>query len=114
MAPFVKLFKAIYETSEIPEQWLIAKIIPIYKKGESSNISNNKQIANLYHFFLTYFFNLTYTTLVTAFHNPDKLTNDLLVFNLIDIKQIISPDRFDPERDHIICPTIMKGRDMKD
>ena len=46
--------------------------------------------------------------------NPDKLTNDLLVFNLIDNKQIISPDRFDPERDHIICPTILKGRDMKD
>ena len=31
------------------------------------------------------------TTFVTAFNNSYKLTNDLLIFKLIDSKQIISP-----------------------
>ena len=35
-----KLFNANYETAEIPEQWLLAKVVPIFKKGDSKNIEN--------------------------------------------------------------------------
>ena len=31
----------------IPEQWLIAKIIPIHKKGSKNNIEKNRPVACL-------------------------------------------------------------------
>ena len=41
------LFQKIYQTKQIPEQWLISKIIPIHKKGPTKNIENYRPIANL-------------------------------------------------------------------
>ena len=37
----------IYNTCKIPEQWKVAKIIPIFKKGCSTQIENYRPIANL-------------------------------------------------------------------
>ena len=45
--PLAVLFKNIYETKEIPSQWLVSKVIPIHKKGNVSNIENYRPISNL-------------------------------------------------------------------
>ena len=45
--PLAKLFKLIYETKEVPDQWKIAKIIPTHKKGAKDNIENYRPISNL-------------------------------------------------------------------
>ena len=45
--PLSKLFNKIYINKEIPEQWLIAKIIPLHKKGAHNNIQNYRPISNL-------------------------------------------------------------------
>ena len=34
------LFNNIYNTKCIPEQWKVAKIIPIFKKGSKNQIEN--------------------------------------------------------------------------
>ena len=47
LKPLAILFKLIYRTKEIPEQWLISKITPLHKKGPSKNIENYRPIANL-------------------------------------------------------------------
>ena len=48
LPPLVKLFELIYEFKKIPDQWLIAKTIPIFKnKGEKNKIENYRPIANL-------------------------------------------------------------------
>ena len=39
--PFSKLFNLIYTTKQIPEQWLISKIIPVHKKGDKNNYNVN-------------------------------------------------------------------------
>ena len=41
------LFSEIYRTCKIPDQWKIAKIIPIFKKGSKVMIENYRPIANL-------------------------------------------------------------------
>ena len=41
------LFSKIYEQKTIPAQWLTAKIIPIHKKGNLSDIKNYRPISNL-------------------------------------------------------------------
>ena len=46
-APLSALFKKIYETKEIPQQWLLSKITPILKKGNPANIENYRPISNL-------------------------------------------------------------------
>ena len=33
LAPLSKLFKTVYDSKSIPEQWLFSKIIPVHKKG---------------------------------------------------------------------------------
>ena len=38
--PIHRLFSLIYEQKKIPEQWLISKIIPIFKKGSKNNVEN--------------------------------------------------------------------------
>ena len=43
--PFTQLYDAIYKTGEIPEQWLMAKVTPIHKKGDSKNIENYRPVA---------------------------------------------------------------------
>ena len=45
--PFTWLFNLIYTTKQIPEQWLLAKIIPVFKKGDRNNVANYRPIANL-------------------------------------------------------------------
>ena len=45
--PLSKLFKLIYETKQVPEQWKIAKIIPTHKKGTKDNVENYRPISNL-------------------------------------------------------------------
>ena len=47
LKPLALLFEKIYQTKQIPEQWLISKIIPIHKKGPTKNIENYRPIANL-------------------------------------------------------------------
>ena len=41
------LFKKIYEQKSIPEQWKVAKVIPIHKKGSKTMIENYRPISNL-------------------------------------------------------------------
>ncbi len=46
--PLVRLFELIFDHSTVPDQWLIARTIPVYKnKGDRSDISNYRPIANL-------------------------------------------------------------------
>ena len=45
--PLAVLFDKIYHTKSLPQQWLIAKIIPIHKKGSHSDIENYRPISNL-------------------------------------------------------------------
>ncbi len=46
--PLSGLFKHIYRTGKVQDQWLIAKTIPVYKnKGQTSDINNYRPIANL-------------------------------------------------------------------
>ena len=41
------LFNQIYEMKVIPEQWKMAKITPVHKKGLKNNVSNYRPVANL-------------------------------------------------------------------
>ena len=34
--PMVSLFNSLHSTKKIPEQWKVAKIIPIFKKGSKT------------------------------------------------------------------------------
>ena len=45
--PMTDLFGAIYRTGKIPDQWKVSKIIPIFKKGNKTEIENYRPIANL-------------------------------------------------------------------
>ena len=45
--PLTKLFKLIYNSKQIPQQWSVSKITPIHKKGPKQNIENYRPIANL-------------------------------------------------------------------
>ena len=47
LTPFSLLFEKIYDKGIIPEQWKISKIIPIFKKGNRTEIENYRHIANL-------------------------------------------------------------------
>jgi hypothetical protein len=46
LEPFKQLFKKIYIQRSVPEQWLLAKTIPIHKKGPKNDMSNYRPIAN--------------------------------------------------------------------
>ena len=45
--PLSYLFNQIYIQKTVPEQWLIAKVTPIFKKGKISKIKNYRLISNL-------------------------------------------------------------------
>ena len=47
ISPFVGLFRRIYDQKAIPDQWSIAKVTPIHKKGLKCDIENYRPIANL-------------------------------------------------------------------
>ncbi len=48
LAPLSRLFELIYKTRTIPEQWRIAKTIPVFKnKGVNNQVENYPPIANL-------------------------------------------------------------------
>ena len=42
--PLTKLFNSIYNNCDIPDQWRMAKVVPVFKKGDSKNISNYRPI----------------------------------------------------------------------
>ena len=46
LPPLTTLFKLIYEQRAIPDQWKMSKIIPVFKKGNKSNVENYRPIAN--------------------------------------------------------------------
>ena len=46
-SPLACLFSLIYTKNKIPEQWLIAKVTPIYKKGAKNDVANYRPISNL-------------------------------------------------------------------
>jgi hypothetical protein len=45
--PLSTLFDKIYNSKDIPEQWLFGKVMPVYKKDEKMNVENFRPIANL-------------------------------------------------------------------
>ena len=47
IVPLSHLFSLIYNKCKIPEQWLIAKITPIHKKGSKNDIENYRPVASL-------------------------------------------------------------------
>ena len=47
LKPLSYLFNNIYAKKQIPEQWLISKITPIFKKGNQNEINNYRPISNL-------------------------------------------------------------------
>ena len=47
LCPMASLFKKIYNSGCIPEQWKVSKIIPIFKKGSKVEMENYRPIANL-------------------------------------------------------------------
>ena len=47
LPPLSILFNKIYKTGLVPDQWKVAKIIPIFKKGSRNEIENYRPIANL-------------------------------------------------------------------
>ena len=40
LEPMAALFNKIYETMKVPEQWKIAKILPVFKKGSVNKIES--------------------------------------------------------------------------
>ena len=46
-SPLKNLLNLIYTQNEIPEQWLMAKVTPIHKKGSRNDVSNYRPISNL-------------------------------------------------------------------
>ena len=45
LEPLSKLFYNIYEKKEIPEQWKMAKITPVFKKGNKNDVSNYRPVV---------------------------------------------------------------------
>ena len=42
------LFSKVYATGQLPEQWKVSKIVPIFKNGNKNEIENYRPIANLF------------------------------------------------------------------
>ena len=45
--PLSVLFNKIYEQNVIPEQWKVAKVLPLHKKGDREEVNNYRPISNL-------------------------------------------------------------------
>ena len=46
--PLTVLFEMIYRYNQLPDQWLVAKVFPVFKKGNKNKIENYRPISNLY------------------------------------------------------------------
>ena len=47
LSPLTALFQLIYNERKVPDQWIVSKIIPIFKKGDKTKIENYRPISNL-------------------------------------------------------------------
>ena len=45
--PLTALFEMIYRLNELPDQWMVAKVFPVFKKGNKNKIENYRPISNL-------------------------------------------------------------------
>ena len=45
--PMAELFEKIYNSGQLPEQWKVSKVVPIFKKGNNHEIENYRPISNL-------------------------------------------------------------------
>ena len=43
--PISKLFELSYSTGDIPDEWKLANVVPIHKKGSKSNVENYRPIS---------------------------------------------------------------------
>lgn len=47
LEPVTRLMKKIYEQKKVPNQWKIARITPLHKKGPKNEVTNYRPISNL-------------------------------------------------------------------
>ena len=47
LGPITTLMRKIINSGEVPEQWKIAKVLPLLKKGKATEITNYRPISNL-------------------------------------------------------------------
>ena len=47
IGPLTTLFKLVYESKKIPDQWKVSKTIPLHKKGPKKDIENSKLQAHI-------------------------------------------------------------------
>ena len=47
LPPLAVLFNKMYNSCKISDQWKVAKIIPIFKKGSKVQVENYRPIPNL-------------------------------------------------------------------
>ena len=47
IVPLTQLFNLIYTLNQLPEQWLTAKVVLIYKKENKNDITKYRPISNL-------------------------------------------------------------------
>jgi hypothetical protein len=46
LSPLTALFQLIFNERKVPDQWIVSKIIPIFKKGDNTKIENYRPISN--------------------------------------------------------------------
>ena len=81
--PLTKLFKLIYNTKQIPQQWLVSKITPIFKKGPKQNIENYRPMANLCSTSKIFERLILNRILEIEFENKTDITGKQLIFQII-------------------------------
>jgi hypothetical protein len=47
LEPLTELFNSIVSSGEFPEEWKIAKVVPIHKKGKRTMVENFRPVSNL-------------------------------------------------------------------
>jgi len=43
--PLAQLYQSLFNSSEIPKQWKLAMVAPVFKKGKSTDVSNYRPIS---------------------------------------------------------------------
>jgi hypothetical protein len=46
VSPYSILFKKVYQTKKLPDQWKISRTVPLFKKGNKKNINSYRPISN--------------------------------------------------------------------